>query len=84
MAQIIPLITSYLHTQKNYLDNKPVILVHNTYTCINFRLAGLSVELFVYNDTFIKVKVDNHIHTICDNIKTLRVELDRLHILRYQ
>lgn len=84
MAQIIHLITSYLNTQKNYLDTRPQIVANNNYTCINFTYNGVDIEVCVYNDTFIKLKVDNMPYAICDGIKTFRSEIDRLHILRYQ
>jgi len=84
MAQIIHLITSYLNTQKNYLDNKPQIVTNTKHTCINFIYLGYNIEVCIYNDNFIKLKVDNIPHAICDNIKTFRSEIDRLHILRYQ
>lgn len=83
MAQIIHLITSYLNTQKNYLDTKPLIVATNKHTCINFTYYGYDIEVCVYNDTFIKLKVDNIPYAICDGIKTFRNEIDRLHTLRY-
>lgn len=83
MAQIIHLITSYLNTQKNYLDAKPQVSTHSKYTCITFTYNGIDIEACVYNDTFIKLKVDDMPHAICDGIKTFRSELDRLHTLRY-
>jgi hypothetical protein len=84
MSQIIHLITSYLNTQKNYLDSKPIVVPSNKYTCINFTYQGIDIEVCVYNDTFIKLKVDDMPYAICDGIKTFRTEIDRLHILRYQ
>ena len=82
MAQILHLITSYLHTQKNYLDTKPLIIPNNNYTCINFTYNGVNIEVCVYNETFIKLKVDNIPYAFCDGIKTFRNEIDRLHMLR--
>lgn len=84
MSQIIHLITSYLHTQKNYLDTKPLVITTNNYICINFTYNGIDIEVCVYNETFIKLKVDNLPYAICDGIKTFRSEIDRLHMLRYQ
>ena len=84
MTQIIHHISAYLKTQKNYLDTKPQIVTKNNYTCINFTYQGIDIEVCVYNDTFIKLKVDNMPYAICDGIKTFRTEIDRLHILRYQ
>jgi len=84
MSHITHLITSYLNTQKNYLDSKPIVVPNNKYTCINFTYQGINIEVCVYNDTFIKLKVDNMPYAICDGIKTFRSEIDRLHILRYQ
>ena len=84
MAQIIHLITSYLNTQKNYLDTKPQVLTTNIHTCINFTYYGYDIEVCVYNETFIKLKVDDIPYAICDGIKSFRSEIDRLHMLRYQ
>ena len=84
MTQIIHHITSYLNTQKNYLDTKPLIVETNKHTCINFTYFGYDIEVCVYNDSFIKLKVDNMPYAICDGIKTFRNEIDRLRVLRYQ
>ena len=84
MNHIIHLITSYINSQKNYLDTRPQIIKNNSYVCINFIYQGLDIEVYVYNETFIKLKVDNMPHAICDGIKSFRSEIDRLHVLRYQ
>ena len=84
MAQIIHYITSYLNTQRNYLDSKPQVIITSKHTCINFTYYGYDVEVCIYNDTFIKLKVNDIPHAICDGIKTFRSEIDRLHTLRYQ
>jgi len=84
MAQIVHHITSYLNTQKNYLDTQPLIVTNTKYTCINFTYHGYDIEVCIYNDTFIKLKVDSIPYAICDGIKTFRSEIDRLHNLRYQ
>ena len=84
MSQIIHLITSYLKTQKNYLDSKPIIVSTSKHTCINFIYYGYDIEVCVYNENFIKLKVDHNPYAICDGIKTFRSEIDRLHTLRYQ
>jgi len=83
MTNIIPLITAYLNTQKNYLDSKPQVSTHSKYTCVTFSYYGVDVEVCVYNDTFIKLKVDNMPYAICDGIKTFRTEIDRLSNLKY-
>jgi hypothetical protein len=82
MAQIIHLITSYLHTQKNYLDTRPQIIKNSSQTSINFCYHGYDIEVCIYNETFIKLKVDNIPYAICDGIKTFRTEIDRLKSLR--
>lgn len=84
MAQITHLITSYLNTQKNYLDTKPIIVSTTKHTCINFTYYGYDIEVCVYNDSFIKLKVNNIPYAICDSIKTFRGEIDKLYTLRYQ
>lgn len=84
MTDIIRLITAYLKTQKNYLDTKPQIIVGSNYTCVNFVFQGKDIEVCIYNDTFIKLKVDDIPYAICDGINTFKYEIDRLYILRYQ
>lgn len=84
MSQIIHLITSYLNTQKNHLDSRPIVVASEKYTCINFTYQGIDIEVCVYNDTFIKLKVDNMPYAICDGIKTFKYEMDRLHVKCYQ
>lgn len=84
MTQIIHHITSYLNSQKNYLETKPLIVATNKHTCINFTYFGYDIEVCVYNDSFIKLKVDNMPYAICDSIKTFRDEIDKLYTLRYQ
>jgi hypothetical protein len=79
MSNIIHLITSYLNAQKNYLDVKPQVSESkNKYTCITCTYIGLHIEICVYNDTFIKLKIDNMPYAICDGIKTLREEFDKI------
>lgn len=82
--EIIYLITSYLNTQKSYLDEKVRVLDEGKYTCITCNYQGLDLEICVYNETFIKVKVDRLPYAICDGIKSFRSEFDRLPLLRYQ
>ena len=84
MSHTIHLITSYINSQKNYLDTRPQISKNDNYTCIHFIYNGVDIEVCVYNDNFIKLKVDDHLHAICDNIKTFRSEIDRLQAYRYQ
>ena len=84
MSQITHLITSYLNTQKNYLETKPQIVTTKKHTCINFTYFGYDIEVCIYNDSFIKLKVDDIPYAICDGIKTFKYEIDRLHMLRYQ
>jgi len=84
MAQVIHLITAYLNTQKRYLDTRPLTVITSKHTSINFIYYGYNIEVCIYNDTFIKLKVDDMPYAICDGIKTFRSEIDRLHMLRHQ
>ena len=81
---IVHLITSYLNSQKNYLDNKVQIIREDSYTCIICEYLGLDIEIFVYNDTFIKLKVDKLPFAICDSIHSFRKEFIRAGYLRYE
>lgn len=80
---IVHLITSYLNSQKSYLDDKVRLRTEEQYTCITCTYQGMEIEICIYNDTFIKLKVDRIPLAICDGIKSFRKEFDRLHILRY-
>ena len=80
---IVHLITSYLNTHKNFLDSQVKILAQEKYILIYFCYSGLDVEICVYNETFIKIKVDKLSFAICDSIKTVRKEIDRLHSKRF-
>lgn len=80
---IVHLITSYLNTHKNFLDSQVKIIATETHTLIYFCYRGANVEICVYNPTFIKIKVDKASVAICDGIKTVRLEIDRLHSKRY-
>lgn len=84
MTQLIYLLSAYLKTQKNYLDSRPLITTGSRYTCISFIFQGKNIEICIYNDTFIKLKVDNYPYAICDGINTLKYELDKIYTLRYQ
>lgn len=84
MAHIIYLITTYLNSQKYYLESRPIVIVNNKYTCVNCRYQGFDIEICVYNNNFIKLKIDQSPYAICDSIKTFRDEMDKLYTLRYQ
>jgi len=81
---IIHLIISYLNSHNSYLDDKVRFITGEQYTCITCTYHGMDVEICVYNDTFIKIKVDNLPLAICDGIKSFRKEFDRLYVLRHQ
>ena len=80
---IIHLITAYLNSQKNYLDSKAKIIIEDNYTCIICKYQGMDIEVNIYNDTFIKLKVDKLPFAICDGIKSFREEFNRLSLLKY-
>lgn len=87
MSNIVYLITSYLNTYKNSLFSKVNTATINTggleYIAINFCFNGYDVNILVYNDTFIKIKVDTDHYTICDGIHSVRSEIDRLYNYRF-
>ena len=84
MAHIVFLITSYLNTQNNYLYNKIHVLKKEDYISITCNFRGIDLDIRVYNETFIKIRVDELHFAICDGIKSFRDEFDRLAVLRYE
>ena len=81
---IIHLITAYLNAQQNYLDSKVRVIPEQSYTCIFCKYQGMELEVCVYNDTFIKLKVDKMPFAICDGIKSFKQEFNRISFLRYE
>jgi len=76
------LIISYLKNNTN-LHGQITQTVKNKCIHLNFFYHNHDVTVLIYNDNFIKLKIDNLPHAICDSIKTFRAEIDRLNTLRY-
>jgi hypothetical protein len=85
MSQIIHNIKTYINTFHNPYHQVRVVHIKDKidYTMICYEHYERDICIVVYNDNFIKINVDNHIHAICDGIKTFRSEIDRLNNPRY-
>lgn len=82
MNTISNLIISYLKTN-TYLHGQIVKTVEDSCICLTFFYHNYDITVQIYNESFIKLKIDNMPYTICDSIKTFRAEIDRLNTLRY-
>ena len=80
------LITSYLY-QTPYLESEIQIKDvkrYMNYRSLYFRYCGHKVEIRIHNPKFIEVKVGDKFGCVCDCIKSVRAEIDRLSSLRYE
>lgn len=82
----VSLILAFLHNKKSKLFSNVQTSRHEglyPYISITFCYSGLDVGVFVYNSTFIKLKVNNQPHTICDGINSFRDTIYRLNYYNY-
>lgn len=81
MSQIINNIKAYINAYKNSYTKIKVMHVKDNidYTLIYYDYYDHDISIMVYNETFIKINVDKNIHAICDGIKSVRYELDKIH-----
>ena len=81
---IIQSIKSYINTHQNPYHQVKVIHVKDKieYYMLCYEYYDRDICITIYNDTFIKISIDNHIHAICDGIKTVRYELDKISTYR--
>lgn len=83
MTIISNLIISYLKNNHKNLHGQIIKTVDDKCIRINFFYNYYDVTVLIYNENFIKLKIDNIPYAICDGIKTFRDEIDRLHTRRY-
>lgn len=77
----VALILAFLHTKQTKIFGNVQTSRHEghlPYVCITCNYSGNDLDICVYNDSFIKVKVDNYPWTICDGIKSLRDSIYKL------
>lgn len=82
----VSLILAFLHTKKCKIFSNVQTSRHEghiPYTCITFCYTGLDVDVCVYNESFIKLKVNNQPWTICDGIRTFRDAIYKLDYYNY-
>lgn len=75
-------IQSYLHTYSSHISNVYLIEKNENfeYTCVCFRYLKHNIEIRIYNDTFIKFRVDGRTIKICSDIHSIRQSIDNLQI----
>lgn len=82
----VSLILAFLHTKQNKLFINIQTSRHEgryPYIHITFCYTGLDVSVRVYNDSFIKLFVDNQPWDICDSVKTFRDTIYNLENFNY-
>jgi hypothetical protein len=80
------LITTYLE-QSHYLESEIQIRDVNRYIkyrSLYFKYCGYKVEIRVHNPEFIEVKVNGKFGYVCDCIKSVRKEIDKLVAFNYR
>jgi len=71
----VSMILAFLHNKKSKLFSNVQTYRQDGYCpfiCIRFCYSGLNVDVYVYNSTFIKLKINDEPHTICDGISSFR------------
>lgn len=82
----VSMILAFLHTKKIKIYSNVQTSRHdghNPYISITFCYTGLDVDVWVYNDTFIKLKVNDQPYTICDGIRSFRDMIYKLDYYNY-
>lgn len=82
----VSLILAFLNTNKAKISSNIQTSKtegHIPYTCMTFNYMGNDVTVYIYNDNFIKINVDGHLWSICDNISTVRKSIYRLETHNY-
>ena len=74
-------ILAFLTTRQNRILSKIQTSKHEgrlPFVAITFCYSGYDIMIQVYNDTFIKLIVDNSPYSICDSVVSLRDSLYKL------
>jgi len=82
----VSLILAFLHTKKSKIFSNIQTSRHDghlPYVSITFCYTGLDVDVCVYNETFIKLKVNDQAWTICDGIRSFRDSIYKLDHYNY-
>jgi len=82
----VSLILAFLHTKKSKIFSNVQTSKHDgryPYVCITFCYTGLDVDVCVYNDSFIKLVVNNQPWGICDGIRSFRDSIYKLEYYNY-
>jgi len=77
---ITDLITSYIN-KSHYLESEIQVKDINRYIkyrILYFKYCGHKVEIRVHNPEFIEVKVGSNFGSVCDCIKSVRNQIDKL------
>lgn len=82
----VSMILAFLHTKKTKIYSNVQTSRHegqHPYISITFCYTGLDVDVYVYNDTFIKLRVNDNPYTICDGIRSFRDMIYKLDYYNY-
>ena len=82
----VSLILAFLHNKQSNIFSNVQISRHDghlSYICITFCYKGIDVDVCVYNDSFIKLAVNDHSWAICDGIKSFRDSIYKLDYYNY-
>lgn len=82
----VSLILAFLNTRQHKIFSNIQTSRHDghlPYIYITFCYTGLDVDISIYNDTFIKLKVNNQPWSICDGISSVRDSIYKLERLSY-
>ena len=82
----VSLILAFLHTKKSKIFSNVQTSRHEgryPYICITFCYTGLDVDVCVYNDSFIKLSVNDQPWSICDDIRSFRDTIYKLEYYNY-
>lgn len=82
----VSLILAFLNTQQNKIFSNIQTSRHDghlPFIYITFCYTGFNVDISVYNDTFIKLKVNDQPWSICDGIRSVRDSIHKLEHLNY-
>lgn len=81
---IVNLLEAYLLSQNQYLVSLTSIKESKSaqlpYTVIKFKYLCVDYEIKVFNPEFMILKVSGMTGTVCDCLKTMRQELDKIFI----
>ena len=83
----VSLILSFLETKKTKLFTTVRISEYNgnlQHTALFFCYAGYDIEIAIYNENFMTVKLDNQPYAFCENLENIRQTIYNIDNLFYE